>query len=826
MTIITGPILDSAGQPANGYLYLRQTSRFTSSEGLVTQAAYTAEVVAGVPLAADRGGALQLVPSAESTALEIVEDFRDGKTTSLTVAVPALTTMTYAELVSSYVVVPATSGGEFVLPPWVSEILGARDQADAAASAAELAQTSAEAAEAGAITAAGESAASAAASAASAAEAEAAAAAAVAPTDTQLATLVGDPLSETAAALNSTYGQRVSMLAEGAAADGTTDDLAVFTAARTRAGAKGVVWFQARPGATSTTYFLAGSRPDLSGTQIEADPSVIIKVDENPNTRTLNFVTPVTIQNTVHGTTIRKPASLNLPREIAAAANVHPGHGQPTAQTLTTGWSGYAVSGALTFGTFTGTIAANLVSWGAAFASGQQGIVTLAEVGKLYEATFDAASGTPTAFLDVMSSDGVAKRATWSVGADIPRRVVNGSTVTDLPALGNGDAYELGAAGSIVIGVRLTRANRAEVFFNGLLVEAYDLGFTATRIGFSINSGASATTTIKDVVTYDESAPISARSRTVDVIGDSQGYAAWSPLSIAELLPVSAAGLPGGGDVSVRTNHSVSGSTTDQWAAGSASPLVPAASSLDFSGADFVLVVLATNDIQGSTAAATVTANLATIASAVVADGSRPIIGIPLIFTAAAVSGVTGVTTTNYAGGARIRGAIKRWAAANGYLVADANDSFGRNLGWLGDNIHPTAAGQAALARAFALAIGAAGGMTAIPVRRGWGRWTAIPSGWFANSWVADVNPAYRQHADGRVQFRGAIKSGVLGSVAINLGDDQIKPPETIRAVAACVTAATALATSLAVVTNAGAITFIGGDNNRVSLDGLGWSAV
>lgn len=121
--------------------------------------------------------------------------------------------------------------------------------------------------------------------------------------------------------LAAAFGEYVSLLSEGAIADGTTNDWAAFISARTKAGSKGVVYFPAKRGASATTYYLAGSRPDMSGTQIRVDPNVIIKMDASPNLKTFGFITPVTIQNTVHGTTIRKTAAVDLPLAVAAAAS-------------------------------------------------------------------------------------------------------------------------------------------------------------------------------------------------------------------------------------------------------------------------------------------------------------------------------------------------------------------------------------------------------------------------------------------------------------------------------------------------------------------------
>lgn len=609
-----------------------------------------------------------------------------------------------------------------------------------------------------------------------------------------------------------------------AAADGTTDDWTKFTAARTAAGAKGIVHFPARKGATTTTYYLAGSRPDLSGTNITADPNVVIKVDENPNTKTANFLTPVTIQNTVHGTTIRKPPSAVAiaAAELAMAANINGPSGTPIAQDLTT-WSGFAVSGALTFGTFTGTVAANSVTWASAFASGQEGIVQNVTIGALYEATVETSAAAPSVFVDLMSSDTVAKRVTWQASGGSPNRILDGGSSTSLadkePA--NAAAYRTTTNGSITVGLRVLSATKAEFYINSVLIDTYTLPFSATRIGFSINATASNVTTIKDVVRYDSSQPAAQNAFTVSIVGDSISYGAWSPLTYGDLLPIAMHGLPGGGDVTVRQNLAVSGTTAQDWATPAGTHDI---AQYDFSADDYVLVMLGTNDGQGSRTPAQVTADLATIAASIVADGAVPIFGVPPMWTTTSVTGITGVTTTNYNLAQRIRGAIKRWAANTGYQVAEVQAQTGNTLNWLGDNIHPKAVGQAAIAKAFAKAIARSNGGDHPTTEVGWSRWITVPTGWYMNSWVSDDNPQYRTHTDGRVQFRGAIKNGTVGSQCLQV-DTALRPRGTTRRIGASLNGTTLTAVAW-IATEAGAVTALGGVNNRLSLDGLEWSAV
>lgn len=134
MTEIQGTILTSAGQPANGYLYLRQSTRFSTITGLVTTAVARSRVVAGIPYLDDGVTALTSPPTPEGQALEIVEDFLDGTTTTRYVSVPDAATVKYQDLNDT--IPPSTSTS---VPSWVSDVLAVPD-------AVELIKTQAEAA--------------------------------------------------------------------------------------------------------------------------------------------------------------------------------------------------------------------------------------------------------------------------------------------------------------------------------------------------------------------------------------------------------------------------------------------------------------------------------------------------------------------------------------------------------------------------------------------------------------------------------------------------------------------------------------------------------
>lgn len=96
MPTITGPILDSSGRPANGYLRVRASRPFDIGAGHVTEALGTAAVVAGEPRVA--GGAWSLPETPEGVSLMLVQDLDGEQAQQFSITVPSRNAMTYSEL--------------------------------------------------------------------------------------------------------------------------------------------------------------------------------------------------------------------------------------------------------------------------------------------------------------------------------------------------------------------------------------------------------------------------------------------------------------------------------------------------------------------------------------------------------------------------------------------------------------------------------------------------------------------------------------------------------------------------------------------------------
>lgn len=651
----------------------------------------------------------------------------------------------------------------------------------------------------------------------------------------------------TRATANNLYApaRTVDMLAQGAAADGLTNDWTTFTAARTAAGPAGTVHFPARKGATETVYYLGGSRPDLSGTQIAADASVVLKMDTNPNVKTWNLLTPVTINNPVRNTTIRKPASkdLHLAEAMAAAVTFTPK--RTVAESFLTGWSLGSWGPTFAIGnssTWTGnTPAADRLDWASAFASGQQMARTTITYGQSYRVAFESTATAAGGYIFVaaLGTDAAQRSAEWRIpiGAGKISRLLDHAGTVELPYSGDtGQAFTLPLkpAGNsfpagVIVTFRLVTAYQIEIYVNDQLVDQFTAPFAINRVGFGADSVASASIALRRPLRIDTSRPMTQRHVRVSCIGDSQTYGAWSPITWPELLPISLSALPGGGGVTVKENLAVSGTSAQAWASGGAHDVA----TKNFTDVDYVLVMLGTNNVQGGAGAAVLMTAIMYIADQIVAQGARPIFGLWPQFTSADLTG-RGLTTTNYVQNAYYRSPVEAYCAAQGYPIADAHELFGDNPQWFDDNIHPGAVGMAAIAKAFALAIARDNGGEHRETYSKWTPWQGVPSAWFANSWAsasgANNGAQFRYNpTDGEVQFRGRITGGTAPSVAINV-PDPYRPAWNTGFGARAITSGTEAAGSIAVSTAGGLSVNTGstgsGATTFTTLDGVRYSTI
>ncbi|HEY9569070.1 MAG TPA: SGNH/GDSL hydrolase family protein, partial [Thalassobaculum sp.] len=326
----------------------------------------------------------------------------------------------------------------------------------------------------------------------------------------------------------------------------------------------------------------------------------------------------------------------------------------------------------------------------------------------------------------------------------------------------------------------------------------------------------SGTTAMLDPVRTVGHTPQSPRPLSLAVIGDSISYGAWSSLAWPDLLHGMARNLPGIGPLTI-ANHAISGTSSIDWAA--------AIGGYDLSAHDRVLVLIGTNDVQAQVPLAAFKANLAAIASAIVAAGSVPIFGVFPVFTRNDISGVVGVGALNYEKGGAYRAAVKRFCAVQGYETANVADTFGTALGWYNDNIHPTVDGLVAVAKAFAAAL-----CRSVRPRRltGNGNWTrpALLNGWVSFS-PSHQDPQFRRRPDGMVELRGTVKDGTVGTASPIFMLPPGCRPNLIRPFAITTGDPTAVAGELFVFpsANGGAVALGKGGNGKVNLNGIVFEA-
>lgn len=117
---ITGPVLDSAGRPANGWLRVTASRPFDTAQGHVTQALSTASVRDGVPLIG--GQPLKLPATPDGVYMTIIQDLDGDRTQRFDVVVPeADSAISYSQLLSN------RGGGEGGWNPFMWDLSGGLD---------------------------------------------------------------------------------------------------------------------------------------------------------------------------------------------------------------------------------------------------------------------------------------------------------------------------------------------------------------------------------------------------------------------------------------------------------------------------------------------------------------------------------------------------------------------------------------------------------------------------------------------------------------------------------------------------------------------------
>lgn len=521
-------------------------------------------------------------------------------------------------------------------------------------------------------------------------------------------------------------------------------------------------------------YYFSGSRPDLTGVKIRANNGATIRVDSSPDIKDMELLTDVTIENTIHNTTLVKHKNAANELLVAAGASIKRDRVYKPEKVLFSDPSVEltAISGIDTKATFTGNFTDTVVSWGSDFASAQEGVLIDAEEGYLYEvairqigtATTSNSSFRGATILTSVERIDFAVLLNQELAKEF--RAYQGTTVTEFP-LPYG-SYSLLSSGAITAGVRYV-GKTVEFYINGTLFRKRELLGTVEKVGFLTSWLDSNSAQINNLTKTKTITPVSSSPVKLAIIGDSISYGAWasSPYDDVMSKTMSHAGL---GNVET-INYGVSSSATSNWISGGSIDIT----TKDFTGVDYALVMLGTNDVQGSVLGSIFEANMRNIISYLQGIGVTPVLGVFPMWVTQAITG-TGVNAVQYEKGGWHRQLVKYIAADLDLHVADVCAHIGDNVQWLGDNLHPTEDGQIAVASAFAEAVisdksgGFFGGVSSNEIEPETGFLT-ISGGWSA---ISGNQPPQYTIVDGVVTFSGSISGGSLGATFAGI-------PESIR---------------------------------------------
>lgn len=515
---------------------------------------------------------------------------------------------------------------------------------------------------------------------------------------------------------------------------GMADSKDAVALAQSAAGINGVVHFPLPAGWTEAHYLLNATGINLAGSLISADPGVVIHA---PFTSDNEGEKPRTVGDVVFSEEAPAGSSTYLTER---GENAH-----PLIAGISAGMAAAAISipdrqrkfsfvddaravrissldtGAFTLDATGMTIAANQVLWTDATAAGAdyQGVEFAAAAGAEIEClahnvSNGGASGSFYVGVRAVGAAGAASacryyKFTIAAGA---YQIYSGTTLLQTVIFNNEADRFNDVQGPVRVGVRVGANSRfMQLILNGKNYGEIDLGSAiAHSIFFLADQAGRATIQFKYPIARCRDSLVATKPLKIACLGDSITRGARSTTEWPQLVREFAQHLPGIGQITQLTNMAVSGI--------SAATVAATIGSYDFSGYDYVLVMLGTNDCQGggNGGAGAYYSNIVNIGSAIAAAGARPIFGVIPTYTGAAETG-NGNATTNVAYIPMYQQIIRERILNAGWALADVDDFFGNNYGfpgsfdsglstsWYHDNIHPNTKGQIAVAAAFSAAL-------------------------------------------------------------------------------------------------------------------------
>ncbi len=532
---------------------------------------------------------------------------------------------------------------------------------------------------------------------------------------------------------------------EAAYSGSMTDSAAMFAKAQASVGTNGVIHFPLPDGWTSAHYLIdAAYSYNWAQSWISSDPGVVIhngatNDDEGKKPRlksdvVFNQTTPT---SSTDYTTKRGSNDYDLKSAIATAiatavngigAKTLPMNFTQTARAIQ--YSSLDVNSSGINYTYTGTgmtIQADQIFWSDAAAAGSswQGVSFALKTGSefevLLENTGNGSSGTIFVGAKMLGHAGGSSTTlgmrmtitTTTADTDSTNIVfTNGNTtVRTITVYHPAEIIKAGANNGVRAGVRMLDARKIGLTLNGKLIHTMSTSSTLVREGIIVmDQNARGSMRIKYGHHKNRKLNPYAMPKTLTCVGDSITRGARSSNEWPRLLEAYGEHMPGIGRIRSVTNTSVSGWRLRDFVINIAN--------YNFTGSDYVLIQLGTNDCQGNVGLSQYYNDVVTFGNKVLSDGAFPIFGMFPKYTSSTITG-GGNAPVNMLQIAQYQ-AVLRWACdANGFALAFPDDFFGENYGylgafnntdrfsdmWMNDNIHPNTRGQIAIAAAFMSAL-------------------------------------------------------------------------------------------------------------------------
>lgn len=509
-------------------------------------------------------------------------------------------------------------------------------------------------------------------------------------------------------------------------------------------------------------FYLSGTKVDLSGFDIHMTGDSYFRANIEPGViKNCRFVTDVRIKNDTFATDLIFPANVDAPFVLANSGAASSYVSDETFKLLDLNAAPAEKTDIASYNTrtaFSGVVVDNHVLAWPTPPTKESGYFIDTEAGDLVESTFVLFDSTAAgvAMVSVLTSTARYFFALTLGNTSVEYVKVNkdgsGGQIRTFTTDPNANFAIATGSGGVTAGVRITSHNTFEFYLSDTLIAKEQVEGYIQQVGYTLNPAATA----KDVqivkpILYKNKIPKGSKTLKILCIGDSQTAGVGNTMTWPQLLSSVGRNLHGLGEMKV-TNIAVSGTTFKWWYDG------PGAST-DYTGYDYVLVMLGTNDVQGSTPVNTFGNYAQNLITKIKSQGAKPIVGIFPLWTDRANSGFGDPLAQNHYLAAKYRAELKQRCAVTGVPTANVLGYFGNNMIWMADNIHPNTEGSVAIAAAFAAALSTECG----PAKKIGTNVKHIPP--LQNGWANDPGTTYEpmsyvKDSSGLVTLSGNVRNG------------------------------------------------------------------